>query len=203
MLISSLRFRSSKSPFGFTLIELLAVIAIIGILATVVLSVVSSVRQKARDQRRLKDIDTMQSVIEVYYRDNGHYPITSCTNNSGCTSGVCFVGYDGFANNTVCNAPYTAGTQTFEVALAGYVAPVHDPLPKGGGYLYRSDDGVSYCLLDVFAPENINNFPSRMWDRYWCSAWNSSGACTAAGSNGGPANNAIYYGTGSFAAAGC
>jgi general secretion pathway protein G len=61
---------------GFTLIELLVVVAIIGILATVVLSSLSSARERARDAKRLADIRTIQTALEVYYLDNGSYPTT-------------------------------------------------------------------------------------------------------------------------------
>jgi len=61
---------------GFTLIELLVVVAIIGILATVVLSSLSSARESARDAKRLSDIKTIQTALEMYANDNsGRYPI--------------------------------------------------------------------------------------------------------------------------------
>jgi prepilin-type N-terminal cleavage/methylation domain-containing protein len=61
---------------GFTLIELLVVVAIIGILATVVLSSLSSARESARDAKRLNDVKTIQTALEMYANDNGgRYPI--------------------------------------------------------------------------------------------------------------------------------
>lgn len=63
---------------GFTLIELLVVVAIIGILATVVLASLSSARESARDAKRLSDIKTIQTALEMYANDNsGRYPATS------------------------------------------------------------------------------------------------------------------------------
>ena len=63
---------------GFTLVELLVVVAIIGILATIVLSSLSSARERARDARRLSDIATIQNALEMYANDNGGvYPTTS------------------------------------------------------------------------------------------------------------------------------
>ena len=59
---------------GFTLIELLVVIAIIGVLASIVTSSLSSARAKARDARRESDIKSIQTALEMYYLDNGHYP---------------------------------------------------------------------------------------------------------------------------------
>ncbi|MCG2694602.1 prepilin-type N-terminal cleavage/methylation domain-containing protein [Candidatus Parcubacteria bacterium] len=60
---------------GFTLIELLVVIAIIGILSSVVLASLNTARTKARDARRLSDIKQMQLALEMYYDDNGGYPV--------------------------------------------------------------------------------------------------------------------------------
>lgn len=59
---------------GFTLIELLAVIAIIGILATVVITSLSSARQKGRDARRIADIKNIELSLKLYYADNLKYP---------------------------------------------------------------------------------------------------------------------------------
>lgn len=68
---------------GFTLIELLVVVAIIGILASVVLSSLNDARARARDARRLSDIQSFQTALEVYNLDNGRYPITSWASSNG------------------------------------------------------------------------------------------------------------------------
>jgi len=68
------RAYSLHKKSGFTLIELLVVVAIIGILATVVLSSLSNARERARDAKRLSDIKTIQTALEIYYLDNGRYP---------------------------------------------------------------------------------------------------------------------------------
>lgn len=66
---------------GFTLIELLVVIAIIGILASVVLASLNSARLKSRDTARAAQISQAKTAIEMFFIDNGRYPLgpTSCT----------------------------------------------------------------------------------------------------------------------------
>lgn len=59
---------------GFTLIELLVVIAIIGLLAAIVLVSVNSVRGKARNVKRLSDIEQYVLAIEMLYDRDGIYP---------------------------------------------------------------------------------------------------------------------------------
>ena len=73
--------RNNKLKRGFTLIALLVVIAIIGVLATVVLASLNSARRKSRDARRLTDVKQIQLALELYYDGFGaqHYPTGTAT----------------------------------------------------------------------------------------------------------------------------
>lgn len=62
---------------GFTLIELLVVIAIIGLLSSVVLASLNTARGKARDAKRMADLDQLQLALEMYYDTAGSYPAYS------------------------------------------------------------------------------------------------------------------------------
>ena len=59
---------------GFTLIEMLIVIAIIGILASMVLVGLGPVQRQGRDSRRIGDLRQVQNALELYYNKCGHYP---------------------------------------------------------------------------------------------------------------------------------
>lgn len=62
---------------GFTLIELLVVIAIIGVLSSVVLASLNTARMKARDARRLAEIQQLQLALDLYYDEHEYYPQSS------------------------------------------------------------------------------------------------------------------------------
>ncbi len=80
----------SKKENGFTLIELLIVIAIIGILASVVLISVNNARTKAKDTTIKNAMDTIRKVSELEFINlNGSYNITTNSGNAGfppCTA---------------------------------------------------------------------------------------------------------------------
>ena len=63
-----------KFSKGFTLVELLVVVAIIGILATVVVVSVSGVRSKSRDARRISDIREIAAALQLYFNDQNQFP---------------------------------------------------------------------------------------------------------------------------------
>jgi prepilin-type N-terminal cleavage/methylation domain-containing protein len=72
---SSEKSGRSDSIKGFTLIELLVVIAIIGVLSSVVMTSLNTARGKARDARRVADINQIKIALEFYYDKNGNvYP---------------------------------------------------------------------------------------------------------------------------------
>ncbi len=123
-----------KSSRAFTLIELLVVISIIGVLSSVVLANLSSVRSKARDTQRRLTLKQYQSAMEMYASNNqGNYPAAT--------------GY--FTNNG------------FAVVFApSYISTVtDDPLISSSGksYIHQRKDAVGGTI-------NTTNCPSLILD---------------------------------------
>ncbi|MGB8815969.1 MAG: type II secretion system protein [Minisyncoccia bacterium] len=72
-----------KSKIGFTLIELLVVISIIMMFASMLLASINQATEKARDSRRLRDIKTLQTVINMYQtNNNGDFPPVDADNST-------------------------------------------------------------------------------------------------------------------------
>jgi len=61
---------------GFTFIELGIVVVIIGIVATISIIAFNSVSAKNRDTKRIGDIRSIQTALELYYNRNNGYPAT-------------------------------------------------------------------------------------------------------------------------------
>jgi general secretion pathway protein G len=135
-----------KNKSGFTLIELLVVIAIIGLLSSMSVYAINIARLKARDTQRLSDLRQIQKALNLYYDDNGHYPVIRWA-TSGVTS-------------------YDNGTKwtSFINALAPYMKDVpRDPLSLGNSgpwytnnfhYAYGSSDGQIYDLVGQLEDRN-------------------------------------------------
>lgn len=68
--------RKPLRPNGFTLVELLVVLAIIGLLSTVVVLNVLPMQARAQVQKAEADIATIQQGLEFYRLATGRYPTT-------------------------------------------------------------------------------------------------------------------------------
>ena len=113
---------------GFTLIELLIVIAIIGILSTLVMTNVVAVRQRARDGQRKADLRQLQSALELYRSDNGTYPGSPLP---------------------TCGSPLTSGGTT-------YIQKIPCDPVNNGEYVYSyTSTGTTYTLVACL--ENVND----------------------------------------------
>ena len=68
---------------GFTLIEILLVIAIIGLMATIVMYGQRNAQEKRRDVKRVTDIEALQKGLALYISKVGGYPVYE-----GCINGT-------------------------------------------------------------------------------------------------------------------
>ncbi len=131
-----------NSVKGFTLIELLIVIAIIGVLATLLMVNFIGVRQRARDAQRKSDIRQIQAALEIYRSDNGQYPTSGTNYPAGC--GVSL------------SSGTTVYMQTIPCDPNGNVASNYN----GGAYYYFGG-GSTYtlcaCLENTADSQGVNN----------------------------------------------
>src|SRR3989338_3620508 len=73
---------SSRSERGFTLIEILVVVAIIGVLASIVLVGLGGARRQGGDAKRIAELRQIQTGLELYFTKCGAYP-------GGASTGSC------------------------------------------------------------------------------------------------------------------
>jgi general secretion pathway protein G len=69
---------------GFTLIEIMVVIAILGVLITMISGSFLASQKKSRDLKRKSDIVQMGKALEFYFNDQGRYPASNLGVMTGC-----------------------------------------------------------------------------------------------------------------------
>lgn len=94
---------------GFTIVELLVVVAIIGLMASTVLAILSGVQKDARDKKRIEDLTQLEKALELYYTDHQYYPKESAGANGDVSTNVTFL---------TMIQPYLKGTPRDPVGLA-------------------------------------------------------------------------------------
>jgi type II secretion system protein G len=137
--------KSQESTLGFTLLELLVVIAVIGLLSSIIIVSMNSTRGKARDARRKGDLKQIQTALEMYYNENNAYPPSTCS----ISSWTC----------------WKDGSGDFPTAIRKYIAKLpSDPKeydiscyrPNSHFYVYsQTNSGQGYVLTGAL--ENVSD----------------------------------------------
>lgn len=154
---------------GFILIELLVVISIIALLASVVISSLSTARARARDTRKMADFKAIQTALYLYYDKNGEMPQNFFT--------------DGINNESEAGGNYPQSMQL--LVDEGFLSEI--PRSPGGGlYAYynyglgNAVGGIMVTTLEQVTASTTGISPScRPWSAgtNWCDQSSSRSYC--------------------------
>lgn len=145
---------------GFTLIELLVVVAIIGILAAIILSASQRARNEGADAGIKANLNTVRSVAELYYLNNGNFYLPAGT---GADFGP-----------ATCPTTYNAGGTNMFAQSRNIIDAVAQAASLGSGVTYcansannwamavgiKTDATQSWCIDTNGAAKIENSVPS-------------------------------------------
>jgi prepilin-type N-terminal cleavage/methylation domain-containing protein len=120
-----------KKETGFTIVELLIVIVVIAILAAISIIAYNGIQDRAKTTNIKSDLNSLNKAIQLYYADNGLYPITGPSTWMGYNSAINNSFIPGIAPKYIQNTP--------QVGLTS-------PYPT---FIYRSDNGQDYKLIYI------------------------------------------------------
>ncbi len=152
---------------AFTLVELLVVIAIIGLLSTIAVVALGSVRRQARNTKRIADVKQLVTAFSLGLDANGTYP-SSGGDVYACIASTCTASWSGFAPNEIVNT-------FFQTYMATKPTDPNDNNSRlQGGYLYNGQDpslggvpGINY-LLEPPATCGVGQLIGTNANYVWC-----------------------------------
>jgi general secretion pathway protein G len=126
------RLRRGKAG-GFTLLELLIVVALIGILTTLVIPQFKKTPTKAKEAVLKEDLFTLRDVIDQYFSDKGKYPASLQS-----------LVEDGYLR-AIPKDPFTDSSESWQVETAPSDTPEDT---EGTGGVYDVHSGATGTALD-------------------------------------------------------
>lgn len=153
------------SKRGFTLIETLVVVAIIGILASIIFVAVGNVRAKARDTQRITDMRALQTALEFYKNRFGEYPqttvVSDCYGQTSFKEELEVLVTAGYISE-IPNEPFFPTNENFSMCYY-YESPSTESCTKDG----TIDTSHSY-LLRFSSEETDFNLANHAGDSKYC-----------------------------------
>jgi general secretion pathway protein G len=138
-----MRWLSVSERNGFTLIEITVVVAIVGILATMLFASFEEARQQSRDKIRKSELKELQLAVELYKAQNGQYPVQGCGIVGGYWTGPGPVGSWGVA----CDEYIVGLTPSF---IAELPTDPNREQETDHGYFYITDATQSAYKIMVY-----------------------------------------------------
>lgn len=129
---------AKQKQAGFTIVELLIVIVVIAILAAVTVVAYNGIQQRASFSKMRSELLSINKAIQLYYADNGAYPITP----TGSSGQVCSGSWCGWLHSTGDN--FIPGLSPKYINT---IPQLPSSYANSDTYLYRSPLGTDYKLI--------------------------------------------------------
>ena len=140
---------------AFTLIEILVVVAIIGVLATIIFISLDKAQARSRDSRRAADLDGLQVAMRLYALDKGQLPLNRANTKDGstawCRPGRSYIGVT-YRFPGIC---------LDELTIGGYLDKMPTDPKNSGTQVYSYYNYTKYAMVatDMEAPTRYGPFP--------------------------------------------